>query len=99
VFVRESPSELEMSPPGPNDSFNMERGRRGPLPALGGGAKLLADCGRLGGVEVRSLLRPNGDGPGPGEPVCVRDGVLEGGGGGAAAGSGLGACRHESNLG
>jgi hypothetical protein len=43
VLVREPPSDPEMSP-GPNDSFSVERARRGPvLPALGGGARLLAD--------------------------------------------------------
>jgi hypothetical protein len=97
VLFREPPSEPETSPPGVKDSFSVERTRRGPvLPAPGGGARLLADRGRLGGAES-PVVRPNEDGPGPagpGEPVCARDGVLEGGGGVAAAASGLGACEQ-----
>lgn len=96
VLVCEFPSGLEMSSLGPKDSLSIDRARRGP--ALGGGTKLLADCGREGGAEGESPPRPSGDGPGPGELVCARDGVLEGGGGGAAAGSGLGACGYGLNL-
>lgn len=96
VLVLEPPSGLEISPPGPNDSFNVERTRRGPVPPAlgGGGAKLLDDKGRDGGAESPDdAVRPSGEGPGPGpgELVCARDGVLDGGGGVAATGSVLGA--------
>lgn len=45
VLVLEPPSGLEISPPGPKDSFRVERTRRGPVPPAvgGGGARLFVD--------------------------------------------------------